>query len=715
MAGVKIKLKRGHKSGVIAYTPDIGEPVFDLDRQRLYIGDANLPEGYDIGAEELVVTQTFHGFSVADVIRFDSVSNTYVKAVADSEIHARSIGIVSKVVDSSTFVLSSGRVILSGSPGLTPGKLYYLSDTVSGQIISEDVLPPSLAILDPVLFTVSSNEGIFFKFSPPTSGLLSSSVAAFLEIYTVDTNHTPPYEMSIPNGNSYEVGGKVLEVYRNGVRLAYGIDYEETDSRHVTFLVSLHQDEILIFTAGSATKGTNFFGDWEARNSNEIYQADADGFIIGNVYAGNSDPGNWICLKCFTSPTSPPTSSPIMNSCKAVLNGYASVSNTVIQSMSSGVTYHNATNNKLIVVAYANANGAGQDLEGYVSPTNNPVQVGDLIATDSSPATGPSSRMSISFVVPVGSYYAISYNGGGVLLAQSWEVGGGGATADENGSFCMPIKKNWYYEVVLTQSGSNNLNTIYWVPAFGGKGSGTKFLELYTPNENKTASWTLTIPGGNSYATDGLSLQIYKNGVRLAINDDYVETTETTVDMLVNVSTQDVLIITELTGPMVDHFIQLVDAPSSYVSHGGKVVCVKNDESGVNFNYYSGLSTQTFQAADGTTGNQVVNISQFPLTHAGVWPDVYGYTKLPNGLIMQWGTYNTVQTTEIILPMSFPLAFPNACLFCMVSPWDLGGGADDMIPAIYTWNSTNFYVFCNWEGPPTNPYMDGFLWFALGF
>lgn len=39
-----------------------------------------------------------------------------------------------------------------------------------------------------------------------------------------------------------------------------------------------------------------------------------------------------------------------------------------------------------------------------------------------------------------------------------------------------------------------------------------------------------------------------------------------------------------------------------------------------------------------------------------------GYVKLPSGLILQWGSVSAA--TQI----TFPLAFPTACLFCIVNP-----------------------------------------------
>ncbi|OGI18953.1 MAG: hypothetical protein A2287_07150 [Candidatus Melainabacteria bacterium RIFOXYA12_FULL_32_12] len=75
----------------------------------------------------------------------------------------------------------------------------------------------------------------------------------------------------------------------------------------------------------------------------------------------------------------------------------------------------------------------------------------------------------------------------------------------------------------------------------------------------------------------------------------------------------------------------------------------------------AGASTQVFEAADGSTGKQVVNISQFVNSLAAS-----GYHKLPSGLIIQWQketsiaglTYRTV---------TFPISFPTAVVAILPS------------------------------------------------
>jgi hypothetical protein len=63
-----------------------------------------------------------------------------------------------------------------------------------------------------------------------------------------------------------------------------------------------------------------------------------------------------------------------------------------------------------------------------------------------------------------------------------------------------------------------------------------------------------------------------------------------------------------------------------------------------------------------TLANQAVNLGQFASSQSGS-----GYTKLPNGLIIQWGTYNTT-SSQAGNAITFPLAFPNNCFSVSFAP-----------------------------------------------
>ena len=108
------------------------------------------------------ISQTSHGFSVGDVLRYDSSASSYVKAQANSTANAEVVGIVSQVVDSDNFKLLTHGYI-SGLSGLTAGTVYFLSDNTAGLLT--DTEPTSEgSITKPLLVAISSTEGIFINY-----------------------------------------------------------------------------------------------------------------------------------------------------------------------------------------------------------------------------------------------------------------------------------------------------------------------------------------------------------------------------------------------------------------------------------------------------------------------------------------------------------------------------------------------------------------------
>ena len=82
--------------------------------------------------------------------------------------------------------------------------------------------------------------------------------------------------------------------------------------------------------------------------------------------------------------------------------------------------------------------------------------------------------------------------------------------------------------------------------------------------------------------------------------------------------------------------------------------------------------TGTATAANGTTGTELVNFSQFPATLA-----VAGSEQLPNGRIRKWGTGTitlSAAATWEKLSVTFPTAFPHACFGVRVTQASSGTG-----------------------------------------
>lgn len=113
-----------------------------------------------------------------------------------------------------------------------------------------------------------------------------------------------------------------------------------------------------------------------------------------------------------------------------------------------------------------------------------------------------------------------------------------------------------------------------------------------------------------------------------------------------------------------------------------------------------GASSGVFTAANGTSGSQVVNYSQFPATLTST-----GTTTLPNGFIQKWGTGSTTAGAGSIL---FAAAFPAACHNVQIS---INGGSatTSVSPLIVgTVDRFGFFVWGNAAESLT------FYWQAIG-
>ncbi len=129
-----------------------------------------------------VITQNSHGFIVENVVYFNGT--VWALAKADNSADAEVIGIVSVVEDADTFsVLSCGFIdVLSA---LTPGGVYFLSETVAGQLT---LVEPTTAgaISKPLLIATSNTAGFFFNFR----GKIISTFNSNNLTYVTNTNET---------------------------------------------------------------------------------------------------------------------------------------------------------------------------------------------------------------------------------------------------------------------------------------------------------------------------------------------------------------------------------------------------------------------------------------------------------------------------------------------------------------------------------------------
>lgn len=111
-------------------------------------------------------------------------------------------------------------------------------------------------------------------------------------------------------------------------------------------------------------------------------------------------------------------------------------------------------------------------------------------------------------------------------------------------------------------------------------------------------------------------------------------------------------------------------------------------------------------AVDGATGNVVLgNLPGFAKSFSS-----YGYQKLPSGIIIQWGNANTNAATQAA-SITFPIAFPNACL--SVSGSHHGGGGAMFVVTSFSQYNMNFIVSTAIGGVATGSFAG--YWIAIGF
>ena len=154
------------------------------------------------------ISQTGHGFTVGDVLRWNTATNTYVKAQADTAVNAEVVGVVNVLEDANSFQLTySGYIEVPAVSGASYPVL-FLSGSTAGEL---SATPPSFigSVVKPVLTRSTNGSGhIVVNYLGTQIG--GSSTVAVDEIQPVGT--IAPYAGgTIPdtwlecNGASYAV------------------------------------------------------------------------------------------------------------------------------------------------------------------------------------------------------------------------------------------------------------------------------------------------------------------------------------------------------------------------------------------------------------------------------------------------------------------------------------------------------------------------------
>ncbi|MFC1142338.1 hypothetical protein ACFGXH_12000 [Pasteurella multocida] len=114
------------------------------------------------------------------------------------------------------------------------------------------------------------------------------------------------------------------------------------------------------------------------------------------------------------------------------------------------------------------------------------------------------------------------------------------------------------------------------------------------------------------------------------------------------------------------------------------------------------------------TANQITDFNQSVARQFTQNISENGWTKLPNALILQWGKKNhNSYPGERSETITFPIAFPVACLNIITTTHTSGAGAGDSTANIIGKTRTNFNVATEGYGGATHQYR-GYFWFAIG-
>ena len=125
------------------------------------------------GVNRKRITQTAHGFTFGMVVRrdFDTATDKFVLAKADTKQNAEVVGVISRIVDANTFdVTFSGEVVAkpgetwshaltAGLTDLSPGHAYFLSHTSEGKLSLTPVTTPGF-IRKPVITALDDNRAL---------------------------------------------------------------------------------------------------------------------------------------------------------------------------------------------------------------------------------------------------------------------------------------------------------------------------------------------------------------------------------------------------------------------------------------------------------------------------------------------------------------------------------------------------------------------------
>lgn len=135
------------------------------------------------------------------------------------------------------------------------------------------------------------------------------------------------------------------------------------------------------------------------------------------------------------------------------------------------------------------------------------------------------------------------------------------------------------------------------------------------------------------------------------------------------------------------------------------------DNNGGNTSFNIGVGDSAVLESNGVGTWRIVNgsVSLKNSTLFAASKSSSGYCKLPNGLIIQWGSPIVL---ESVRTLTFPIAFPNACLSFVGNAYDINSGINEVV-VLSGFSTTGATCFAN--GPAGQALDSTITYVAIGY
>jgi tetrahydromethanopterin S-methyltransferase subunit B len=222
------------------------------------------------------ITQTAHGFVVGNIIGYNGTA--YVKAQANNAVNAEATGIVTSIIDANSFTFSQSGLI-TGLSGLTPGEIYFLSDSVAGALTPTEPTAVT-SVSKPLLEAVSATSGYYTNMRG-TPALGQAAVVQYGENTTITNLGTITGTLATISGSSFTIpSAGTWEV-------TYNIFGSQTSIANGTVAIYNSSDVIVPNSTGNIASFGNSLVNLEATNKVFIITSGAATYHLkGQTAAG---------------------------------------------------------------------------------------------------------------------------------------------------------------------------------------------------------------------------------------------------------------------------------------------------------------------------------------------------------------------------------------------------------------------------------------------